>query len=374
MKDDNLSKLFNYTLRREWFSAGFLKTIGVFAVKKHIADLIRKHGDFECMVVNENGRYVRLAHAEIPVEVGIDKDSKISSLRFAAPIPTRRSLSSHIAAISSLPGVSSVLVARGDHIVAEHNVDTPLAVGSAFKLTVLRVIMDIVRTGHLTWDTIVPLKDDFRSVSGGILRYWPNNSLLTLDTLVNLMIAESDNTAADVLIGIAGRGKMEAMSPRNIPFLTTREAFLLKSPDNDDVAAKWHGAGILEKRAILELLQGSPPADSDLQNITSGIEWFYTAKELWRLLDETHSHQSLQINSGPVEKLGWKQVAFKGGSELGVLSLCTFLISEDESASCVIATWNGGTQLDQERLILPFRGIVRILATSSLSSDNSAVD
>jgi hypothetical protein len=46
------------------------------------------------------------------------------------------------------------------------------------------------------------------------------------------MISVSDNTAADALLSIAGRENVEKFAPRNRPFLSTREAFILKAVPN----------------------------------------------------------------------------------------------------------------------------------------------
>ena len=60
---------------------------------------------------------------------------------------------------------------------------------------------------------------------------------ITIHTLASLMISESDNTATDALIDLVTRNSVETISPRNRPFMTTREFFQLKRLDMADSRA-----------------------------------------------------------------------------------------------------------------------------------------
>src|SRR5262249_16388416 len=140
-------------------------------------------------------------------------------------------LSETIAALRALPGKVSVLVTTDGKTDAELEPDAELAVASAFKLAVLAALREEIDAKKLAWAQVVSLKPEHKSLPGpeGLLQKWPDGAPLTLHTLATLMISRSDNTAADVLINVVGHAPLERLSPGNAPFLTTREAFVLKA-------------------------------------------------------------------------------------------------------------------------------------------------
>ena len=91
------------------------------------------------------------------------------------------------------------------------------------------------------------------------------------------------------------------------------------------------------------------------------IEWFMTLREIQTLLDETFDIPALGINLGPIERGHWYRVAYKGGSEPGVINLSALLLAGDGTRHCVAATWNHGRDLDSELLVRPFLAIVRLV-------------
>ncbi|MGQ9871393.1 serine hydrolase [Leptodesmis sp.] len=56
------------------------------------------------------------------------------------------------------------------------------------------------------------------------MQTWPDDSLLTVQSLAPLMISQSDNTVTDHLIHLVRREAIEAIAPCHRPFLSTREA------------------------------------------------------------------------------------------------------------------------------------------------------
>ena len=141
--------------------------------------------------------------------------------------------------ITSLAGDTAVLVTRNDDDLVAVRADAPLAVGSAFKLAVLKAVAQAVQQKRLAWDQVVRLDPAWRSLPSGVLQSWPGGTPVTIETLADMMISVSDNTAADALIALAGRGAVQTVSPRNTPFLTTREACVLKGSANGDLRARW---------------------------------------------------------------------------------------------------------------------------------------
>ena len=88
----------------------------------------------------------------------------------------------------------------------------------------------------------------------------------------------------------------------------------------------------------------------DLNTKALDIEWFFSPRELCRLIDGVAELSVFRINTGGVDASSWRQVAFKGGSEPGVLNLTYHLTGLDGTRYCVAATWNSPA-VDTEALL-----------------------
>jgi len=58
----------------------------------------------------------------------------------------------------------------------------------------------------------------------------------------------------------------------------------------------------------------------------------------------------------------WARIAYKGGSEAGVLNFSTWVVGDDGREHCVVATWNDTEPVDQAALVAPYAGILDRLA------------
>ena len=123
----------------------------------------------------------------------------------------------------------------------------------------------------------------------------------------------------------------------DIPFLTTREFFLFKLDVSDGDLASYLAADVPERRAFLAGLAGrAPDAMAAAQWTTprriEEIEWFASASELCTLmaaLDERAERPGLEPVAGvlsanpglPIDPVQFPYIAYKGGSEPGVMHL-----------------------------------------------------
>ena len=107
---------------------------------------------------------------------------------------------------------------------------------SQFKLFVLGALADQIAAGRISWDQTLTVQDAVKSVGNGpgSLQFAAAGTTVSVEEAATKMISISDNTAADMLIGLVGRKAVEAQVRRwtanasaNEPFLTTREMFLL---------------------------------------------------------------------------------------------------------------------------------------------------
>jgi beta-lactamase class A len=313
-----------------------------------------------------------VAHGQMQIET--TAPYRITGLRitsFDAAGDTPQRLAEEIAA---LPGEAGVLLTRlgADAPILAHRADQPLAIGSAMKLYVLSALARAVEAGEHRWDEVVTLGQ--RSLPSGQMQDWPERAPVTLQTLATMMIAISDNTATDALIGVLGREAVEAelrasghaRPDLNRPFLTTRELFLMKSASDGEVYTYAHG-GEQERREMIAALAGTAIDLAAFTRTNSGqpralaVEWFASGQDLARILDRLRSLEDdtalriLQVSPSltPEARAYWAYAGFKGGSEPGVLNL-TWLLRDKAGAWYVLAmSWNDpAAPVDQQRFTL----------------------
>lgn len=226
-------------------------------------------------------------------------------------------------------------------------------IGSVFKLYVLGAVVDAVADGAVAWSDEVEISDKLDSLPSGTTQNAPDGSVLTVLELAERMIRISDNTATDHLIDLVGRAAVEAAmsayghsDPQlNTPFLTTREAFILKLVSSDEDRTRFIAAEADERRIILEetlvdlaLPQSAVTAAWTAPLAINEIEWFASPNDLCRALvalagDEVAKEVLVdQTYVGP-----WDYVGVKGGSEPGVLAMAWLVEPGDGRAEVVVA-------------------------------------
>ena len=288
--------------------------------------------------------------------------------------------------IVGLPGEVSLAAARLEEGGPAHfltqKAERPLAIGSAFKLFVLAELVRQVKSGERKWQDVVPLGPP--SLPSGLLQDWPKGSPLTLHSLAALMISRSDNSAADTLLAVLGRDKVEALLPelgvaapaRNRPFLATREAFVLKYGD-PALLRRWAAADEAGRRALLGSdLAAAEAAALDGKRFTGRptaigeAEWFASPADLVRTLDwlrrsgDSTALDLLAINPGVDRALAgdFAYVGYKGGSEPGVVSMSFLLRTREGRWLAVSATWNDeAAALDEARFIALMSRLVGLM-------------
>ena len=269
-------------------------------------------------------------------------------------------------AVAKLPGRVSLLVTLDGKVLAAATPDTPRAVGSAFKMQILRVLARQVAAGKLAWDTVIRLEDRDRSL-GGLVARFPPRSAITVGTLAGLMISISDNSATDVLLRRVGRANVEADGPaRNRPFISTREMFALKAAVNRPLHKRWLAADVAGRRKILQEVARLKFPRGGYAKYEFGwkIEWFYSARELCALIKSVHRSPYMVINPGLSHFRHWRRIAYKGGSEPGVLNFTQYAIRKDGRAVCVTATWNHSKPVKAALLARPMAILLHHLAIS----------
>ncbi len=304
--------------------------------------------------------------ATVLLDVGIAADERVTGLRVTGVTVANDSLDKVAAEIAALPGQTGFLVAElGEADIrplAASNADRQFAIGSTFKLYILDELAAQVAAGKRKWSDVVPLSH-FSFSSAGTAN-WPAETPVTLQTLANWMISVSDNGATDTLIHLLGRAPIEARMraaghsdpSRNIPMLTTVEAFALKGNNFSDLRLLFIKGDDAAQRRLIESNQNRLTlANVDGVSFTDGprfidsLEWFASPNDIARLMVDLRTRQSktlleaMAINNGvgPVAAADWSYLGYKGGSENGVLSMSLLGQRKTDGKWFVVtASWN----------------------------------
>ena len=364
-----------------FFSPAFLTQVPPERVKGLAAQLRASHGParetlrVEAASATAGTLFVRFERAVIRLEMTLAAQPPhlVDGLRVVGAESSAADLPALLGEVGGLPGEVSLAAARlegtGPASFLTHKAERPLAIGSAFKLFVLAELVRQVKAGQRRWSDVVPLGAP--SLPSGFLRDWPKGSPMTLHSLAALMISQSDNSAADTLLLVLGRERVERLLPalgvrapeRNRPFLSTREAFVLKLGD-PKLLAGWKVAGEPGRRALLARLAAVEAAGLDPLRHSGrpaeigSVEWFASPADLVRTLDwlrrngDSTALDLLAINPGlgPASGRNFAYFGFKGGSEPGVLNLSFLMKTRDGRWTALSATWNNeAAALDEPR-------------------------
>ena len=365
-----IERLFNSnSLQYEWFAPSFLQQISLPQIERIVKNIQQTLGSYQqVQAVGENYQ-VFFEEGRVPTRIALNEQGQITLLFFAPPEAKAISITEVVEKLEALPGEVSFLVMKGNSTLAELNADKPLAVGSAFKLAVIETLRQQIYTDKRNWSDVVKLQPSWKSLPSGILQTWPDDTPLTLQTLATLMISLSDNTATDALIDILGRETIEPLTERNRPFLTTRELFTLKNPQNKALLQRYREGDIEQKRQILAETQSAPLPNVTLfegNPIATDVEWFFTSRELCKLMEAVADLPIMSVNPGVANPDNWQSVAFKGGSEPGVLNLTTWLTATDGTNYCLVVTQNDKNPINEVSLITLYESAIAGLGKGSI--------
>jgi len=345
-----------------FFSDLFLKQIPAKQLASSLNDMIERCGALITIQKKaEDGEYSMVTeHCEIPTVIGRNPDGKVDRLSLYQPVMRNASLDDLLDEIRAFDGSVSYAVFENGTLIASHEADRPMAVGSAFKLVVLAALLDLIEKGDADWSDVVTLEKKHISLPSGRLQNMPMGSPFTLHTLAASMIAESDNTATDVLIDVIGRDRLEAISGL-APFLTTREFFLLKA--DQGAYGRYEKVDLPERYTILSALVDAPMPSAAKTSTPwqPDAEWLLSTEALCGWIEKVAALELTQINAGALRAADWQQVAFKGGSEIGVLNLTTLAHSKKGRAFCVSVTWNADQAIDMDPLNGLYSGLFHAL-------------
>jgi len=285
---------------------------------------------------------VHFAKGTDDVYIHLDADDKIDGLLFRPPVLKSASLEDALHGLQSSGTLSYTVIVEGRERAAL-SPSTSMAVGSTFKLAVLNGLQDEIRAGERRWSDVLPLESRWKSLPSGELQDWPDKTPLTIATYAADMISNSDNTAADALAQIVGAKAIRTYAAGNDPLPTTRELFVLKSKEDGALRRAYVAAPTQADRAkILRRVDTMPlPAANELVTTPIlAVEYHFSVRQLCALMSRVANLPLMSINAGPADASSFRSVAYKGGSDVGVLNMTTMVITKRGTHVCVSATWN----------------------------------
>jgi hypothetical protein len=319
------------------FATSFLKKVPARQLGYIRDDFENKYGKYvKVEIESGNNCKVYYEKAIFPCIIAFNPSGQVTTLWFGAPSFDNDKIEKIKQELNALQGVISICLRKDGRETYSMKKQLPLAVGSTFKLYILKALVQKIRDGELNWNDTVILDKVHKSLPSGMLQKWPENQTVTINTLANLMISVSDNTAADILIDKIGRDYIEKLVPSTmVPFYKTKEMFALKLVMDSDYVKWFINSDINTKRKELTKIDTMDISQANVYDFTTPryleIEWYTTTEDLCKTIELLQNVPALSINAGIVDEKDWYYVAFKGGSEPGVLNYTYLLQKKDTS-------------------------------------------
>lgn len=353
-----------------WFAPAFLAQIKPAQVEQGRAMIIAMLGSYQSVQPQKDESFIiQFQKGTIQAQIHLDGQGRIDGLFFGQPQLTHVTMATMLQSLRRLPGRVSVLVLTNGVTTTAINDRQALAVGSAFKLAVLLALRHQIAAGKLTWNQRVTLYAKDKNYSSPALQNQPDGTRFTVARLAAFMISVSDNTATDMLIHLVGRPAIAPLIPaQDRPLLTTHELFVLKDPAHRALHDRYLQAAPAGRLAILNHADrlALPTITSIARLVAKGpvapeIEYFFNTRQLCGLMRQVQDLPAMHANPGVADPKDWQSVAYKGGSEPGVLNLTTLVKSRRGATYCVSATWNNAALLNETQFEAVYGGLLHAL-------------
>jgi hypothetical protein len=307
---------------------------------------------------------------QLKMSISVDAHGLIAGLLFQPDVTAASSWSQIDRQVRSVAPRVELLVAslRNGTCTPIHSINptTPGPLGSAFKLYVLDALARAVEAGKVAWNQQLTITSQLKSLPSGVLLDDPDGTKVSVQETAEKMISISDNTAANMLTALLGRPAVQAATRASgmaepaldVPFLTTRELFVLKLDHWPTLAERYLTLDAPQRLVFLEhdvdpVSFATLEADAEASPWTtprdvSSIEWFASPQDICRVYASLAGLATrpklapldtiLSLNSGSLglAPSSWRTVWFKGGSEPGVLTL-NYLATTVEGKTFVVS-------------------------------------
>jgi beta-lactamase class A len=242
--------------------------------------------------------------------------------------------------------VSKIVDGRCEQIAGTNTAES-LPLASIFKLYVLYAVAETVRDGRLSWDDLLTITEEGKTVGSSAFDTLPAGSRITVREAAGKMIATSDNMATDLLIDRIGTRAVERAlvdaghhDPASMtPFPTMHELFSIGWGE-PDLRDRWKNADRQTRAQMLRETKARPyepdPLRSHEPASAYGAEWYGSAEDICRV------HAALQTGAtGPaapvrdimseipgidLDRAKWPYIGAKAGNLPGELTFSWYAV------------------------------------------------
>jgi hypothetical protein len=255
------------------------------------------------------------------------------------------------------------------------------------RLVALTALAEDVGLGKTRLDAVVALEEIDRFPAIGRLSAYPAGSPLTLHSLAAAAASEGDPTAIGALMRTLGKKRVvEAVEAyglanrsKNLPFLTPREAHLLKNFVPAERAFEYGGLDLEKRLALLKELEPFPAyaaARAATPRFVETIGWYASTSEVCSLL----ARLSRLTREGPAAPLRpllflnrglridteyFPDIAYFADSEPGAIGTAWLLSRPDGRFFAFANAWNDpAIALDERRFFGWIRRYLELCAAT----------
>ena len=347
-----LGSLLSEPARADQFTEPFLDAVPLLRIRALLAGLQAEIGEVERIRPDGDGYLVETATHRVAVQVTLAPSGRVAGLFYHPPVRLAVSLSEALSSLGALPGAVAYRIERDGVTLAEAGKTGPVPVGSAFKIGVFDALL---ATGRDLAEVVV-LSERHKSLPSGRLQNLPAGAPITLYVAAAAMIAESDNTATDLLLGEVGREAAAAFEQARL--ISTRDYFVM---EGDPDLRRLFGE---DPEAALAQARNRPLPETLSLSVThsEGTGWHIPLADLCASMGRVADHEIMQINPGPVATSDWAQVAYKGGSLPGVLAFVHHLTDWSGARHCAAVAFAANEPLDETAAATKWRSVLAALA------------
>jgi len=354
----------------DYFSQNFINKIKYDDLVQILSGVAQDDGNcskYTLAVVNGNRSKVRFYTntTSQKFSMSLDENNLIAGLQYQGRSDSKISFSSNqdlYSGFNKLNGIKSITLKElnSNNSILDLNSKDPVALGSEFKLYVLKTLSEKIMGQKANWEDKLKLQEDLKSLPSGVMQDYPANQEFRLLDFAGLMISRSDNTATDHLIEFLGRDSIlssmvgyNSFLGRNAPFLSTMDLFRLRALNEDSLnnylslssTDKTNFLGDLKKKydrnSLIEALK-----DWDGPRDILKAEWFASTSDICSTVESLQKYSDidpkiLQILSISVpfvwteDDPNFEYVGYKGGSEPGVLTMTFLLKTRNQKWACL---------------------------------------
>lgn len=370
----------------EHFTPMFLQAAEAGAMERSIRRLRAERADsdgadrFELKFVNPGYAPTMLtgvlrsreSGVELRLELGVDPETNKIDILDLRPVsggsggdPTLKT------GFEEFPGGTSLFAAEvpgpGEDFapvaVMEFNPRRALAIGSASRLFVAAAAGRAVAGGALSWDEPIEADPGLRSLPWSRTAALAPGATIAARDLARAALFDADATATDLLANRIGRDTIErtvaalAEQPElNVPFLTTRERWVIEQGPHGMLCRRWAEADERERRRMLgrkgPVGRGEPSVLVHLLQrrpvCADGAGWFASAADLCTALSDMVSRDAgvwggaLERDEPGVDRSVWPRGVVLDDERFGVRTIAGVFERDDGRWFAIAAVWNAG--------------------------------